>query len=252
MGSDGPLCWLDYYDTHVIMCAWYYTSCCIQLNCQMDFITCSQICSEVHSWLQSIAHSLPAWHTLPIKLSRRSQVHSRACSQERSQLHSMAPSQPAWLYAPNSAHKMLSSTLPSMLSSTLPIALDDTLLACLTVRFRASSQDAPNRTRWHTSSLLDCTLPTNLSRRSPLYWMAHSQPAWLYIPKYTLKTLPIALDGTLRACLTVRSQVSFQDAPKHTRRHTPSLLDCTFPSTLSRRSQSHSKAHSHPAWLYAL
>jgi len=34
-----------------------------------------------------------------------------------------------------------------------------------------SSQDAPNCTRWHTPTLLDCTLPSMLSRRS----QAHSQ-----------------------------------------------------------------------------
>ena len=66
-------------------------------------------------------------------------------------------------------------------------------------------------------------------------------------------TLPNALDGTLPACLTVRSQVSFQDALMHTPEHalqyapnctgwhTPSLLDCTLPSKLSRRSQVHSE-----------
>ena len=51
-----------------------------------------------------------------------------------------------------------------------------------------------------------------------------------------LRTLPIALDGTLPACCTVHSQVSSQDALNHTpehalkytlnytRWHTPSLL----------------------------
>jgi len=60
------------------------------------------------------------------------------------------------------------------------------------------------------------------------------------------RTLPIALNGTLPACLTVRSQASSQDALKHTpdyalkytpnctQWHTPSLLDFTLPSTLSR------------------
>jgi len=87
--------------------------------------------------------------------------------------------------------------------------------------------------------------------------MAHSQPAWLYAPKYALKTLwialpsmlsstlPMALDGTLPACLTIRSQVSSQDsqvhlrvalkyAPNCTRWYSPSLLGSTPPSTLSR------------------
>src|SRR5882757_7630441 len=63
-------------------------------------------------------------------------------------------------------------------------------------------KDAPNCTRWHPPSLLDCTLPSKLSKRSQahsrapfqehsqLHSMTHSQLAWLYTPKYTLKTLP--------------------------------------------------------------
>jgi hypothetical protein len=35
------------------------------------------------------------------------------------------------------------------------------------------------------------------------------------------RTILIALDGTLLACLTVRSQVSSQEALKHTPEHTP-------------------------------
>jgi len=83
------------------MGAWYYTSCCIQWNCQMHFIADSQRRSEVYYWSQSIVHSQPARLMLQIKLSRCSQVHSRSCSQRRSQLHSMAPSQPAWLTIPS-------------------------------------------------------------------------------------------------------------------------------------------------------
>jgi len=203
MRSYGPVRCLDYNDTHAIVCARYYTSCCIQQNCQMHFIARSQ------------------------------------------------------------ALKTLSNTLPSTFSSTLPIALDDTLPACLTIRSQVSSQDTLNCTQWHTLSLLDYTLPSKLSRRSQLHSMAHSQPAWLYVSKKALKTLPIALKGTLPAFLTVRSQVSSQDALNHTpehalkyttnctRWHTPSLLDYTLLSKLSRRSQLHSMAHSRPAWLYA-
>ena len=123
------------------------------IKLQMDLIARSQIHSEIHSWLQSIVHSQPAWLTLPIKLSRRSQVHSRACSQGCSQLHSMAPSQPAWLYTPKYAFKMISSILSSTLSSTLPNALDD------------------------TRSLVDYTFPSTVSRCSNV----HSE----YAPKYT-------------------------------------------------------------------
>jgi hypothetical protein len=109
------------------MCARYYTSCCIQQNCQMHFIARSQ------------------------------------------------------------ALKTLSSTLPSTLSNTLPIALDDTLPACLTICSQVSSHNAlkhtpeyalkytPNCTRWHTPSLLDCTLPNKLSRCSQAHSRARSQ-----------------------------------------------------------------------------
>jgi len=101
---------------------------------------------------------------------------------------------------------------------------------------------APNCLQWRTPSLLD------------LYSEVSSQDS----PKFRLTTLPstclgmlsrtllITLNGTLPACLTVRSQVISQDALKHTpkhaliyspnctRWHTPSLLDYTLPSKLSR------------------
>jgi len=168
-------------------------------------------CLTVRSQLLSIAHSQSAWLALWSKLSRHSQVHSQACSQRPFQLHSMAHSQPAWLYAPK---------------YTPGHAL----------------KDAPNCTRWHTPSELDCTLPSKFSRRSQAHSRAHSQ-------------LPIALDDTLPACLTLHCQVSSQDAPKYT----PSTLPITPLSTIlvhSRaccqgRSQLHSMAHSQPPWLYA-
>jgi len=68
-----------------------------------------------------------------------------------------------------------------------------------------------------------------------------------------LRTLPIALDGTLPACLTVPFQASSQDAlnrtPKHTLNntpnctqcHIPSLLEYTFHCKLWRGSQEHSE-----------
>jgi len=63
-------------------------------------------------------------------------------------------------------------------------------------------------------------LPSKLSRRC----IVHSDYAPEYTSEYILKytpgmlsrTLPIALDGTLPAYLTVRSQVSSQDALKYT------------------------------------
>jgi len=148
-----------------------------------------------------------------------------------------------------------------MLSRMLPYPLDGTLPSLLDLRSPVSSQDAPkytpghalkvapNCSRWHSAILLDCTLwrhsqaqSWELSQgRSQLHSMAHSQPASLYAPKSALNKLSspltrklssmllIALDCTLPACLTVHSQVSFQDAVKHTPenalKHAP---DCTL------------------------
>jgi len=51
-------------------------------------------------------------------------------------------------------------------------------------------QVTPQCNRWHTPSLIDRTLPINLLRRaqvhSPLHLIVHSQPTWLYAPKYTV------------------------------------------------------------------
>jgi len=136
-----PVCWLDYSNTHAIMCAWYYTSWCIQQNCQMHFIACSQVSSQ-------------------------------------------------------DALKML--------SSILPIALDNTLLAWLTIRFQLCSPDTPK----YILSMLPSTLPV------------HSQEPLQSMFSTTLfgmlsRTLPIALDGTLPACLTVYFQVRSQEAVTH-------------------------------------
>jgi len=119
MWSCGPVRWLDSYDTHAIMCARYYTSCCIQQNCPMHFIARSQALK--------------------------------------------------------------------MLSSTLPIALEDALQAYLTIPSQVSSQHClkhtpeytlqytPNCTRWHTPSLLDCVLPSKLSRQCQAHSWARFQ-----------------------------------------------------------------------------
>jgi len=140
---------------------------------------------------------------------------------------------------PNALYCTLPSTLPIALHCTLPV------LACLTLWFQINARlhtighsqpiwlyalkyapnDAPEYTRFHTSYMLHFTLPSTLLRtldwtlpacltvrsqvcfqvRSPLHWIGHSQPAWLYAPKY---------------------------APACTRLHTPSPLDCTLLSTL--------------------
>jgi hypothetical protein len=111
-------------------------------------------------------------YTLPSKLSRRSQVHS--------------------VYAPK-------YTSDYVLKYTPGHAL----------------QYAPNCTRWHTPNLLDCTLPSNLSRRSQI----HSEYASMYTSEYVLKYTP---------------EHALKDTSNCTRWRTPSLLDCTLPSTLSR------------------
>jgi hypothetical protein len=111
---------------------------------------------------------------------------------------------------------------------------------------------APNCSRWHTPILLDLCSQVYLQvhspehswacsqRRSQLHSMAHSQPVWLYAPKYAVKTLssilPIALDDTLPVCLTIRIQGSAQDTPKNTEyapKYTSKSLSSTLPSTLS-------------------
>ena len=189
MTAHGPAHWLDFYDTHVIMCAWYYTSCCIQqtwnqtakctslyaLKYVLKYTTdCTrfytpslldlrfQVSSEDapkytygHVLKYTPEHALKdapnctQWHTprlldytIPSRLSRRAQAHSRACPQGRSHMHSMAHSQPAWQYDPNEAHKMLSSTLPSTLSSTHPIPLDAILPVYMAPRSQVYSQEA--------------------------------------------------------------------------------------------------------------
>jgi hypothetical protein len=47
-------------------------------------------------------------------------------------------------------------------------------------------------------------------------------------------TLPMALDGTLPGCLTIRSQVSSQDTPKNTAKLAPQYTSESLASTLSR------------------
>ena len=93
-------------------------------------------------------------------------------------------------YTPN----LLDSMLPSkhsrhsqIPSEYTPKYISKYVLKCTS---RHVLQDTPKCTRWHSLSLLHCTLPIKLSRRSqlhfPLYLMVHSQPTWLYAPKYTL------------------------------------------------------------------
>ena len=154
MRSDGPTHGLDYYDTHAILCAEYYTSRWIlyimlhttnlKASWQMHFIACSQVRSEVHSWLHSIAHSQPAWLHAP----------------------KYTPST-----LPSSPPSTFSRTLPGIPSRTLLVAPDGTLPACLTVRSQVSSQDALKHT------------PEHALKYTPNCTRWHSQPVWLHAPK---------------------------------------------------------------------
>ena len=58
------------------LCAWYYTSCCNQQNCQIHLFAFILVCCQANFWLYSIVHSQCAWHTLPSKIWRCSPVHS--------------------------------------------------------------------------------------------------------------------------------------------------------------------------------
>ena len=53
------------------------------------------------------------------------------------------------------------------------------------------------------------------------------------LPGMLSRMLPIALDGTLPASLTVRSQVSSQDSPKYTSEYAPKYTSESLASTLS-------------------
>ena len=89
-----------------------------------------------------------------------------------------------------------------------------------------------NKLETKMPNALHCMLPSRL-QDAPKYTLStlpSTPPSTFSIPGMHSRTLPIALDGTLPACLTVRSQVSSQDAPKYT----PSTLSSTLPSLLSR------------------
>jgi len=168
MRSYGPTRWLDYYDTQAILCTGYYTSRCIQLESKLPdalhctlpstlwstlliALDCTLPACTIRSQLLSMAHSQPAWLTLPSKLSRRSQVHLRV----RTQVH-------------------LRVALKYTLNCTrwhTPSLLDYTFSSKLSRRSQAHSR---------ASSQV----------HSQFHLMTHSQPAWLYAPKSALKTLP--------------------------------------------------------------
>jgi hypothetical protein len=76
-----------------------------------------------------------------------------------------------------------------------------------------------NCSPWHIPSLLDCTFPIALEGTLPA----------------CLTTLPIALDGTLPAYLALRSQVHCQDG-RHSQSHLTAVLS-TVPAIRSLRTR---------------
>jgi len=168
----GPVHWLDYNDTHAIMCTWYYASCCIQQTWNQ-----TAKCTSLHAPKYALKYTPDCTRLYtPSLLDLRSQD------------------------APKYTPSTLPSTLPGMLRSEVHSWWHSTVHsqpAWLTLSrwSQVNSKDAPNCTRCHTPSLLDCTLPSKLSRRSEahsracsqvhsqLHSVTHSQPAWLYAPK---------------------------------------------------------------------
>ena len=185
MRSYGPPHWLNYYDTHVIMCAWYYTSCCIQqtwnktakytsLHAPKYVLKYTTDCTRLY---------IPNLHDL----------RSHVCSEDSPKY----TSEHVFLYTPGNPHK----DAPNCTRWHTPSLLDYTLPSKLSRRSQAHS--------WACSQWC-----------SQLRSMAHSQPAWLYalkkavnklssiLPSTLSSTLMIATYGILPACLTIRSQVS--------------------------------------------
>ena len=162
MRSYGLAGWLDYYDTHAIMCAQYCTSCCIEENCQMNWIGRSQASSQDPSKYLRIMLSrtllIALDDTLPSCLAVHSQVSSQdALNHTPNHTLKYTPkcprwhSQPAWLDTPKKALK----TLPSTLGVRSQVHI--------WVRNQSLSQACSQQRSW-------------------LYWMTHSRPAWLYAP----------------------------------------------------------------------
>ena len=160
--------------------------------CQMHFIACCTLpstlwstllialgctlpaCFTIRSQLLSMAHSQPAWLTLPSKLSKRSQVHSEYAPKYTSvYVLEYTPGR-----APKEAPNCTRWHTPSVLDYTLPSKLSRRSQEHLWVRTQVHLRVAlkytpeyvlkytPNCTRWHTPSLLDCTLSSKLSSRS--------------------------------------------------------------------------------------
>jgi len=124
-------------------------------------------------------------HSTNLKPNRQMHCfeHSLVHSEVHSWLHLTVHSQPAWLTL--SRHSQVYSKYAPKYSSEYVLKYTP----------GHALQVAPNCTGWHTPSLLECTLPSKISRRSQAHsWacsqvhsqfhsMTRSQPAWLYGPK---------------------------------------------------------------------
>jgi len=181
-----PVRWLHYYDTHAILCAWYYTSCCIQQNCQMHFIARSQVSAQ-----DALKHT---------------PEHALKYTPNCTRWHS----QPAWLYAPTHTPEYAPKYTSNCTRWLTPSLLDYTLPSKLSRCSQVHSEYTPK----YTSVYVLKYTPEPPLKDAPNCSRWHSQPARLYAPKQALKTLsstlqstlirilPIALDDTLLTCLT--------------------------------------------------
>jgi len=164
----GPTDWLDYYDTHAILCTGYYTSHCIPWTWNQ-----AARCTSLHA--PKYTPDCTRWHT-PSLLDLYSEVSSQ------------------------DAPKYTSGHAPKDAANCTRWHT----LGLLDLRSQVSSQDTPkctpgyalndthNGTRWHNPSLLDCLLPGQLSRRSVAYSWTHSQVH----SELHLTTSPSLLDCT--------------------------------------------------------
>jgi len=194
-----PPCWLDYYDSHVILCYGYYTSHCIQQTWkQAARFSSSQTPKYAPDCNWSPLPSLLKWQlpialngtllvcltyaqntalkTLPSMLSRYFEVHFQACYQRHFKLPPMVHSWPVWLYDPKKPCKMLPSIFLSTLLNTLSIALHNpSQSVCLYLSIQALKMVL---SMLQSTRLSILTIALEDTLLSP--WLA---------PKYSLKTL---------------------------------------------------------------
>jgi len=140
-------------------------------------------------------------------------------SEVHSWLHSIVHSLPGWLTLPSklSRHSQVhSENAPKYTQYILMYTPGHAL------------KDAPKCIRWHTPSLLDLHSQVS-SQDAPKYTPSTppSTPSTFSctLPGMLSRTLLIALDGTLLACLALRSRVHSQEGG-HSRSHDASQSWC--------------------------